>query len=149
MFLKSIKQDGKSLKRWCFIHKAHLVFWHKFWNFSLMKYSQILGSNLIVFAFECQAWITMADIIPEYWSKFFSECVIFALKFWKNLGFSLSEHCELGTRCLDGNQTWVLFSGSQVCSSQNCATSVHQTNSTGVDFLYIEVVERHCAQLFD
>jgi hypothetical protein len=36
-----------------------------------------------------------------------------------------------------------------VCPSQKCATSVHQTYSTGVDFLYIEVVERHCAQFFD
>jgi hypothetical protein len=79
----------------CLIHKPHLRFWRKFWEFSLMNYEihTILWGNVIFFYF----WVLNAK--PELqWQmlnknmrqkKF--ECFILDLK------FSLSEHCEWGT----------------------------------------------------
>jgi hypothetical protein len=47
---------------WYLIDKAHLRCWCKFWEFSQMKYIKFCKVILIVFIFECQAWITMAVI---------------------------------------------------------------------------------------
>jgi hypothetical protein len=41
--------------------------------------------TLIAFTFECQAWITMADIKQNYFSKFFYKYVIFRSKIWQKL----------------------------------------------------------------
>jgi hypothetical protein len=65
-------------------------------NFSYEIHT-ILWSNVIDFTFECQAWITIADIEQIYTPEIFSK--ILDLKFYKNLGFSISEQCEWGT-CL-------------------------------------------------
>ncbi len=58
----------------------------------------ILLILVIVFTFECQAWITMADNKQTYIIQKLSLSVLFLdLKFCKNLGFSLSEHCKWDT----------------------------------------------------
>jgi hypothetical protein len=49
----------------------------------------ILWSNVIVFTYECQAGITMADIKQRYKSKIFFKCVIFRSKILQRLRFSL------------------------------------------------------------
>jgi hypothetical protein len=51
----------------------------------------------IVFAFEGQANNTMVDVKWKYLSAVYFKCVI-KFKFFKNLEFSLSEHCEWGIR---------------------------------------------------
>jgi hypothetical protein len=45
----------------CLITKERMHFWWKFWNFSF-EIHLILWSHTIVFPFECQAWIIIADI---------------------------------------------------------------------------------------
>ncbi len=62
-------------------------------NFLLLNTHNFV-KNVIAFTFECQAGFTMADIKQKYESKIFFEFVILDLKFFKNLGFSLSEHSE-------------------------------------------------------
>jgi hypothetical protein len=46
----------------------------------------ILSINVIVFPYECQAWITMVDIKQKDYSKFFIKCVIFRYKILQKLG---------------------------------------------------------------
>jgi hypothetical protein len=48
------------------------------------KYT-ILRSNAIVFTFECQACITMADIEQKYLSKIFFKRVVFYFKILQKL----------------------------------------------------------------
>jgi hypothetical protein len=60
----------------------------------------ILPVIKIVFIFECCARNTVVDIKLKNWQKNSFNVLFLFIKFCKNLRFSLSEHCERGTRHL-------------------------------------------------
>ena len=59
----------------------------------------ILWSNVVNFTSECHAWISMADTVlnKKFGQKFALSMLFLDPNFFKNLGFSQSEHCEWGT----------------------------------------------------
>jgi hypothetical protein len=81
----------------CLIHKAHLHFWRNFLEFSIMKYIQFYAAIKKFLLLNAKPEL-QGQILNNNISQNFSLSVSsFDLKFCKNLGFSLSEHCEWGT----------------------------------------------------
>ena len=64
-----------------FSYEIHTIFW----------------SIVVNFTFEWHDWITMADNKQKNGQKLALSVLFLDLKFCKNLGFSLCEHCEWGT----------------------------------------------------
>jgi hypothetical protein len=95
-----IYEPGNVKRNWKrgYIHKKPTTELVPHSQSSLAFLTQVLGILwcIKVFIFECQAWIRMVNIKHKYKLLINSRCVIF--KFCKNLGLSLSEHCECGTR---------------------------------------------------
>jgi hypothetical protein len=67
------------------------------WSFSLNKISLF---KIAYFNTQCPVLINIAHIKWEYLSKFNFNALFLFLKFYKNLGISLSGHCEWSPRYL-------------------------------------------------
>jgi hypothetical protein len=122
-----------TIKCWCLIH----FFTKVLEIFSCEKHT-ILGSNVKGFTFELQVWVTMADIILKYQSKFLFTCVIFRSKIKQKVrifpkGVLWMRHQRPNSECSNNPS---LELSSTLYPSSSFSTLSERTNTTTVSLTF-------------